>query len=61
MLERNPALNPKDIRAILMTTAKPLAGLRSDFGAGLVNAYRAVTLSDSKSVGKNDGDEQAKR
>jgi hypothetical protein len=26
-----------------------------------VNAYRAVTLPDSKSIGKNDGDEQAKR
>jgi subtilisin family serine protease len=61
LLERNPALKPKDIRTILMTTAKPLTGLRSDFGAGLVNAYRAVTLPDSKSIGKNDGNEQAKR
>jgi Subtilase family len=61
LLEREPSLKPKDVRAILMTTAKPLgsASEHADFGAGLVNAERAVTLPDGKTVG--DGDEQAKR
>jgi hypothetical protein len=45
-----------------MTTAKPLRliGRHSDFGAGLVNAFRAVMLLNGKSVGKDD-DEQAKQ
>ena len=61
LLERKPSLKPRDIRAILMTTAKPLGltGQHSDFGSGLVNAYRAVTSRDGKSLGK-DADEQAK-
>ncbi len=50
LLERNPALKPSDIRGILITTAKPLGPPRpdSEFGAGLVNAYRAVTWLDRK-------------
>ncbi|MFZ3310400.1 MAG: S8 family serine peptidase, partial [Xanthobacteraceae bacterium] len=52
LLERNPALKPSDIRSILITTAKPLGPPRpdSEFGAGLVNAYRAVTWLDRKPI-----------
>jgi subtilisin family serine protease len=62
MLEHQPTLKPADIRSILMTTAKPLAtGKRSDFGAGLVNAYRAVAQPDGKSAGADDGNAEAKK
>jgi subtilisin family serine protease len=62
LLERKASLKPKDIRTILATTAKPLgsAGQRSEFGAGLVNAYRAVLLANGKSAARTD-DEQAKQ
>lgn len=52
LLERNPALKPGDIRSILITTAKPLGPPRpdSDFGAGLANAYRAVTWLGRKPI-----------
>jgi subtilisin family serine protease len=62
LLERKASLKPKDIRTILMTTAKPLGstGQHSEFGAGLVNAYRAVLLASGKSAAKTD-DEQAKQ
>ena len=56
LLERNPSLKPKDIRTIIMSTAKP----HLDFGAGLVNAYRAVILLDRKPAGK-DASPQAKQ
>ena len=50
LLERNPALKPGDVRSILIATAQPLGPPRpdSDFGAGLVNAYRAVSFIDRK-------------
>ncbi len=50
---------PGDIRAVIMTAAQPLGltGPSSDFGAGLVNAYRTVKLLDGKSAGEDD-DEQ---
>ena len=41
LLEEKPSLKPSDIRTIITTTAKP-SGQRTDFGAGLANAYRAV-------------------
>jgi subtilisin family serine protease len=46
MLERKPSLKPADIRRIIMATAEPLGlpNQRSEFGAGLVNAYRAALL-----------------
>jgi subtilisin family serine protease len=52
LLERNPSLKPKDIRAIIIATAKPLgsAAQHSEFGAGLVNAYRAVMQVNGKSA-----------
>ncbi|MBV9955488.1 MAG: S8 family serine peptidase [Pseudolabrys sp.] len=45
MLERNPRLTPEGVRAILMLTTKDLGpkGHDDQFGAGLTDAYRAVT------------------
>ena len=45
MLERNPALKPDDVRAILMKTARDLGAAGRDdlFGAGEVDAYAAVS------------------
>ena len=50
LLERNPALKPGDIRSILIATAKPIGPPVPDspFGAGVVNAYRAVSFIDRK-------------
>jgi subtilisin family serine protease len=47
LLERNPKLKPADVRRILMRTAKSLGrGERArDFGAGLVDAYQAVSTA----------------
>jgi hypothetical protein len=47
LLERNPRLTPKDVRRILMRTAKHLGarGSERDYGAGLVNALQAVTAA----------------
>jgi len=44
LLECKPSLTPADIRAIITATAKPLgaSGRQAEFGAGLVDAYRAV-------------------
>jgi subtilisin family serine protease len=51
LLERNPHLTPKDVRRILMRTAKHLGrhGEEREYGAGLVDALHAV--SAVKSVG----------
>jgi subtilisin family serine protease len=50
LIERNPSLTPNDVRAILMRTAKDLGpkGRDRDFGAGLVDAFRAVTAAAPK-------------
>jgi hypothetical protein len=47
LIERNPALTPAEIRKILMDTAKDLGprGRDRDFGAGLVNALKALTAA----------------
>jgi len=44
MLERNPGLSPDAVRRALMSTARDLGapGLDPLFGAGLVDAYRAI-------------------
>jgi hypothetical protein len=64
LLERKPSLKPADIRAALIATAKQLGLPRpdSEFGAGLVNAYRAVMSVDRKPAAPADaGDAQAKQ
>lgn len=45
LLERNPALTPAEVRKILMESAQDLGpkGRDRDFGAGLVNALKAVS------------------
>jgi hypothetical protein len=45
LLERNPSLTPAQVRKLLMDTAKDLGpkGRDRDFGAGLVNALKALT------------------
>jgi hypothetical protein len=52
LLECRPSLKPSDVRSVLSSTAKLLGPPRvdSDFGAGLVNAYRAVTRLNRKPV-----------
>jgi subtilisin family serine protease len=47
LIERNPALRPHEVRRILMRTATTLGpkGRSPDFGAGLVNAFRAVSAA----------------
>ena len=47
MLERNPALKPNDVRAILTRTARDLGvpGRDDQFGAGRADAFAAVTAA----------------
>jgi Subtilase family len=49
MLERNPALKPEEVRAILMKTARDLGPPGRDdlFGAGEADAYAAVSAAGS--------------
>ena len=48
LLERKPSLEPDEVRAIITATAKPLgpASQHGEFGAGLVNAYRALAVAE---------------
>jgi len=52
LIERNPSLAPADVRRILTRTAKAIApkGRERDFGAGLVNAYLAVSSAGAASA-----------
>jgi subtilisin family serine protease len=52
MLARNPNLDPKAIRNLLQSTAHDLGspGRDDQYGAGLVDAVRAVTAADPKTV-----------
>ena len=63
LLEHKPSLKPGDIRAALTATARPLGPPRpdSDFGAGLVSAYRAVMWLDRTPPAPTDGGAQAKQ
>ena len=49
MLERNPALKPNEVRAILVNTARDLGAPGRDdlFGAGEADAFAAVTAATS--------------
>ena len=63
LLERKPSLTPSDVRGILIATAK-LPGPPtpdSDFGAGLVGAYRALTALDRGAPSGKDENTQAKQ
>ena len=53
LLERNPKLTTNDVRRILTRTAKSLGPRERsrDFGAGLVNAYQAVSSASSREAG----------
>ena len=63
LIERKPSLKPSDIRAILIATAKAPGPPTpdSDFGAGLVSAYRALAALDRTPAGNADGTTQAKQ
>jgi Subtilase family len=63
LLEHDPSLKPGDIRAALIATAKQLGPPKadSDFGAGLVSAYRAVMWLDRSPAPAADGGTQAKQ
>jgi subtilisin family serine protease len=52
LIERNPSLTPADVRRILTRTAKSIApkGREKEFGAGLVNAYQAVSSAKGPSA-----------
>lgn len=63
LLQRDSELKPTQIRAILTATAKPLgtANQHDEFGAGLVDAYRAVMAPQIKAAGSGAAREQATR
>jgi subtilisin family serine protease len=63
LLQCKPSLKPSDVRAVLISTAKPLGppAPDSDFGAGLVDAYRAVTWVNRKPAAPGTGDAEAKQ
>ena len=52
MLARNPSLKPDDVRRILMVTAKDLGpkGFDKDYGAGLVDTYKALMAAGEKTT-----------
>jgi subtilisin family serine protease len=51
LLERNPSLTPAEVRKILIDTAKRLSGKPRDrdFGAGLVDAFKALLAAKPSS------------
>ena len=62
MLQVRPSLKPRDVRAILTDTAKPLvAGENSNFEPRIANAYLAVKSAENVVVSGVAGHEQAKR
>jgi hypothetical protein len=57
MLERNPALKPEELRAILMKTARDLGSPGRDdlFGAGEADAFAAVSAVGAAPVAAMSG------
>lgn len=62
LLQRDPSLKPADVRAILTATANPLRifGRDPEFGAGVVDAFRAVMAPQIKAAA-GEAHEQAAR
>jgi subtilisin family serine protease len=52
LMERNPRLGPEDVRALLLEAAHDLGetGRDDDFGAGLADAFGAVSMAASTKV-----------
>jgi subtilisin family serine protease len=52
LLQRDPLLKPADVRGILAATTKPLrmSGQDTEFGAGIVDAFRAVMAPQVKAL-----------
>jgi Subtilase family/Fervidolysin N-terminal prodomain len=62
MLQAQPSLTPRDVRAILIQTAKPIVmGENSGFEPRLVNAYLAVKSAETVVVSGATAHEQVKR
>jgi hypothetical protein len=62
MLQVQPSLRPRDVRAILIQTAKPIVmGENSGFEPRLVNAYLAVKSAETVVVSGATAREQVKR
>lgn len=63
LLERKSSLTPAEIRLVLMTTATRIGSPMpdSEFGVGLVNAYRAVSWLGRKPPAPDSGGVQAKQ
>jgi subtilisin family serine protease len=63
LLQRDPALKPAQIRAILSATAKPLGtpSQHDEFGAGLVDAYHAIMAPQINAAAGGEAREQATR
>ncbi len=43
LLLARKALKPDEVRAVLSRTAQPVAGSRTDYGAGVIDAYKALS------------------
>lgn len=63
LLQRDPSLKPSAVRAILTATAKPLgtSGHDAASGAGLVDAFHALTAPQINASGAGEAHEQAAR
>jgi subtilisin family serine protease len=62
MLQIQPSLRPRDVRAILTNTAKPVvAGQNSSFEPRLVNAYLAVKSAETVVMSGGAGRDQSER
>ncbi len=61
LLQLKPSLKPAEVRELIMSTATPLgtAAQQPEFGAGLVNAYRAVTRLNEESGKKTENQKPA--
>jgi subtilisin family serine protease len=63
IIERNPDLAPDTVRRILLTSARDIGPKGRDdfFGAGLVDAFQALTATESRTAGTSAAGGQALR